>query len=195
MGIAVPLGNHKGKDHLRMPAFRLRQRGRRRRQAHLPPRDFGTRKQTACMRRAQSGTGEKCKQFGASLSFLALPPFPPVPGLPREKPLLANISCCGRQGGLRRKAHLEPLPSLRCKECLPYFVSQPATRPRLTVILSMPRPCAFADLPASGGADHPCLTPPIRGCPFGAAQGPKEGEAAPTEFLLTEPTARRERQP
>ena len=33
--------------------------------------------------------------------------------------------------------------------------------------------------------------------PFGAAQGPEpvEGEAAPTAFLLTEPTARREGRP
>jgi hypothetical protein len=66
-----------------------------------------------------------------------------------------------RQGHLRNKAHPEPLRSPQCKGGLPDFVRHPAKRQGLTSILSMTRLCAFVDLSASGGADHPASRHPI----------------------------------
>jgi hypothetical protein len=50
-----------------------------------------------------------------------------------------------RQGHLRNKAHPEPLPSRRWKAGLPDFGLHPASRHRLTGILSMTRLCAFVE--------------------------------------------------
>jgi len=110
-----------------------------------------------------------------------------APGsLAREKPLLTNISCCPRQGGLRHKAHPEPLPSLADRKASRACHENPAERPGLT----LHDQCRdYAPLQS-----RPSLPHAIRSrLPFGATQDPKpaEGEAAPAVFLLTEATARR----
>jgi len=53
----------------------------RREEPPAPPQAGWSAAQSACLRFARSRKGEegeKCRQFGQSLSFLALPPFPTV---------------------------------------------------------------------------------------------------------------------
>ena len=90
---------------------------------------------------------------------------------------LGNTGRRRRQGHLRNKAHPEPLRSPRWKAGLPDSVSHPATRQGLTSILSMTRLCAFVEQITLPRAIRSRL------------------EAAPTAFLLTEPSARKEGRP
>ena len=75
--------------------------------------------QSACLRYARSGKGEKRKEFGTLLSFLALPPFSPVlpqalPACWRDyAPLQSRPPChclhlSRRLHGLRRMASFIP---------------------------------------------------------------------------------------
>jgi len=79
------------------------QHAARRRRGGLPPKGFETRTQSACLRRPQSRKGEKCKQFCLSLSFLVLPPSPPVS--PQAGP-----ACCRDHAAAWRLCRLVPKP-------------------------------------------------------------------------------------
>jgi len=82
----------------------------------------------------------------------------------------------GGRDGLRRKAHPEPLPSLDDRTDPQAFHHNPAQRPGLALHhhAATMRLCR-ADLPATAHSSRL--------------------KAAPTAFLLTEPTARREGRP
>jgi hypothetical protein len=122
------------------------------------------------------------------------------PGIRRLSPHYARItdsdreygrpSGCARRGSaggrdrLRRKAHPEPLPSLDDSSDLQAFHYNPAQRPDLALHYQ----CRdYAPLQSR----HPCLCSLIAAGPSRA----RRGEAAPTTFLLREPTAQGVGQP
>src|SRR5512139_131269 len=79
------------------------QHAARRRPGGLPPKGFETRTHSACLRCPQTRKGEKCKPFCLSLSFLVLPPSPPVS--PQAGP-----ACCRDRAAAWRLCRLVPKP-------------------------------------------------------------------------------------
>jgi hypothetical protein len=77
------------------------------------------------------------------------------------KPLPLRTGRPRSQGGLRRKAHPEPLPSFVQRKVPRTFSRTSARRPSTINATITPRRDAFADLPASGGADLPAVDHPI----------------------------------
>jgi hypothetical protein len=86
-----------------------------------------------------------------------------------------------RQGCLRRKAHPEPLPSLAHRKASRAFHENPAKRPSLSLHYQRrdhtPWRDANAALPASGGADHPCLAPSEQSLPLREKDGQSGGRS------------------
>jgi len=138
-------------------------------------RDRGDGRATGQPSRGIAGLGPEPYFISTSHGELVLSLSKEHPRTPRVR--LRKTGRSRRQGHLRNKAHPEPLRSPRCKAGLPDFVSHPAARQGLTAILSMTRLCAFVEQITLPRAIRSRL------------------EAAPTGFLLVEPTARSEGRP